>query len=474
MTFGTAILDRFRAAADALAGVPSFVEEYRALDESELLAINDECAAMERLLATRRALIAGEVAHRSRASLGGDGLARRSGHRTVDSFLKHTAGLSGQQALTATRAGVLLGELADAGRIDEATGEVSTPSQPWMAPVGAAITSGALSTVAAEVIGAGLGSPNSAVGVDALCFAAELLVAEAIAGTDPDRLRVRARELRDELDVGGVPLREDERRAVRRLVHFERPAGGGRAIWDMDPETYASFKDFYDRAVSPKIRGARFVSTTQSDIARRIENDGRTIGQLASDTLLQILCQGMDADTTFMLGSGAPVIRITVAEKALETGIGLGFVDGLSDPVSIRSVDRLLCSADTIRLGFGADGTVLDIGREHRLFSRRQREALAVKFGGCAHPGCDRPPSWCEAHHIKHWLRDRGRTEIGNGILLCKHHHLKYHNEGWEIDRDRAGAYWLIPPHAIDPKQTPVRMPMRSRALRELARASRS
>ena len=474
MTFAGSTIDRFRAAASALAELPADVGEYRALDEPEFLAINDECAAMERVLASKRALIAGEVAHRSRAALGSYGLARRSGHRTVESFLKHTAGLSGQQSLTAVRAGVLLSELADDGRVDEATGEVFTPTKPWLAPVGAAIASGALSIVAAEVIGAGLGSPNSAVGVDALRAAAEMLVTEAIAGVDPDRLRVRARELRDELDVAGIPLREDERRAVRRLVHFERPAGGGRAIWDMDPETYASFIDFYDRAVSPKIRGARFVSTTQSDIARRIESDGRTIGQLASDTLIQILCAGMDADTSFMLGSGAPVIRVTVAERALETGIGFGLVDGLSDAVSLRAVDRLLCSADTIQIGFGTDGTVLDIGRERRLFSRRQREALAVKFGGCAHPGCDRPPSWCEAHHLKHWARDRGRTEIGNGILVCKHHHLKYHNEGWEIERDRAGAYWLIPPIAIDQLQTPVRMPTKSRALRELARASRN
>ncbi|HEY4268444.1 MAG TPA: HNH endonuclease signature motif containing protein [Galbitalea sp.] len=465
-------LDRFRAAARALANLPTEVPEYRALAESELLAINDECAAMERVLAARRALIAGEAAHRSRPALGSDGLARRSGHRTVESFLKHTAGLSGQQALTAVRAGVLLGDLADDGRVDEATGEVFAPRHPWLAPVAASIADGAISIVAAEVIGAGLGVPNSAVSVDDLRGAAALLVAESISGVDPDRLRVRAREMRDELDVAGVPIREDERRAARRLVHFERPSGGGRAIWDMDPETYASFRDFYDRAVSPKIRGARFLGTAQTEIARRIEKDGRTIGQLASDTLLQILCQGMDADTSFMLGTGAPVVRITVAEKSLESGIGVGLVDGLPDPVSISSTHRLLCSADTLRVGFAADGSVNEIGREHRLFSQRQREALAVKFGGCAHPGCGRPPSWCEAHHIEHWERDRGRTVIGNGILLCKHHHLKYHNEGWEITRDHGGKYWLIPPASIDPQQQHVEMVGKSRALRELARAT--
>jgi len=472
MTFDATTLGRFRAAGGALAALPVDVDAYRALDESDFLAINDECAAMERALAARRALIAGEAAYRSRASLGADGLARRTGHRTVEAFLKHTAGLSGQQAVTAVRAGVLLHDLADDGTVDELTGEAFAPAQPWLAPVGDAVAAGALSTVAAEAIAAGLGRPNSAVTAEALLAAATRLVAEAIAGVDPDRLRIRARELRDELDLAGVRIREDERRAERKLVHFEKPAGGGRAIWDMDPETYASFKDFYDRAVSPKIRGTRFVNKAQSEIARRMEADERTLGQLASDSLLQVLCQGMDADTSFMLGTGAPVIRVTVAEKALETGVGLGLIDGQSDPLSLVTAQRMLCTAETTRMGFDPNGNVLDIEREHRLFSRRQREALSVRFGGCAHPGCDRAPSWCEAHHIKYWARDRGRTEIGNGILLCKHHHLKYHNEGWEIGRDRKGGYWLTPPASIDPAQTPVAMQAKSRALRELARAN--
>jgi hypothetical protein len=29
--------------------------------------------------------------------------------------------------------------------------------------------------------------------------------------------------------------------------------------------------------------------------------------------------------------------------------------------------------------------------------------------------GCDRPPSYCEAHHIDQWLRDDGKTDIADG-----------------------------------------------------------
>ena len=50
MTFDATTLGRFRAAGGALAALPVDVDAYRALDESDFLAINDECAAMERFL----------------------------------------------------------------------------------------------------------------------------------------------------------------------------------------------------------------------------------------------------------------------------------------------------------------------------------------------------------------------------------------------------------------------------------------
>jgi hypothetical protein len=61
---------------------------------------------------------------------------------------------------------------------------------------------------------------------------------------------------------------------------------------------------------------------------------------------------------------------------------------------------------------------------------------------------------------------------LENGILLCKHHHLKYHNEGYEIVHNIEGEYWLIPPTERDPEQAPIRMPLKSAALRDLWRGS--
>ncbi|TFV96313.1 HNH endonuclease signature motif containing protein, partial [Leifsonia flava] len=104
---------------------------------------------------------------------------------------------------------------------------------------------------------------------------------------------------------------------------------------------------------------------------------------------------------------------------------------------------------------FSSTGQPLNLGRDERLFTRAQRLAISIRDGGCMEPGCDRPPSWTEIHHIRHWKRDHGNTNVADGILLCRRGHLRVHNEGWEITRDQHDQYWLIPPPQIDPTQTP-------------------
>jgi hypothetical protein len=269
-------------------------------------------------------------------------------------------------------------------------------------------------------------------------------------------------------------VREAELLEIRGVTHFPLPTGGGKAIWTMDPETYANFTDIYDRSTSPKLGGVRFVSNEQSERAATIAADERTPVQLASDALLQLLKLGAGTNPNFLLGSGAPIIRITVAEEALETGVGFGKIEGQDEAVSMDTVQRLLCGGDSIRMGFDQKGNVLDLEAEQRFFSKRQREVLAVKFGKCMDPNCDRPPSWTEAHHILQWVRDKGKTLIKHGILLCRWHHLKYHNEGYEIEVDDNGDYWQIPPKSVDPEQKRVAMPLKSTAIADLWRGRRA
>jgi hypothetical protein len=458
----------------ALESLPTDVASLRGLSEDMFLQINDLQAQASRRLGAGGALIAGEVAHRSRPALGMSGLAQRAGFRTPERLLTQTTGVTKQQAITALTAGKLMGEIADDGKVDAVTGEVLAATQPWLRPVASAVSAGRVSTSAAQAIGSGLGIPNSAVTADQLEVAAARLVGEVVAGMDADRVWKRARDARDELDVAGVKIREAELFETRGLSHFPLPTGGGKAIWTMDPETYAAFTDIYDRSTSPKRGGVRFVSKEQSERAATIAADDRTPVQLASDAMLQLMKLGADSNPNLLLGSGAPVIRITVAEEALDSGIGFGRIEGQDAPVSIDTVQRLLCGGDSIRMGFDRKGNVLDLEAEQRLFSKRQREVLAVKFGKCMDPSCERPPSWTEAHHLRQWVRDKGKTLIENGILLCKWHHLKYHNEGYEIEVDEDGNYWQIPPVSVDPQQERVAMPLKSTAIADLWRTRKA
>jgi hypothetical protein len=459
----------FAAAVAGLRAVSTDVSDFRAVDEATLLLLNQLAAEALRLTQIQLALVAGEIAHRSDPSLGSQGLAQRAGHRTAEQFVKISTGSTGRDAVAAVRTGILLGEIADGGRVDSLTGELQAPDQPWLGPVAIAVTAGTLSVAAAEAIRAGLGVPNSAITTDQLLQAAEQLCIVA-RSLDPDALGAAARQFRDELDLDGVALREEERRAKRSLRLFLTPDGMAKVVWIMDPETAAIARDVIDRATSPKLGGVRFVDEGQKLRAEEILKDDRTAEQLASDAFAQLLRLGADADPRFLLTSGAPVVRITATKAAVETRADLGRIEGFAAPVSIATVERLVCEGAVKSVVFNDSGLPLDVGRDQRLFTRRQREALAVKWGGCVAPGCERPPSWCEVHHINHWVRDHGRSDTADGVLLCRHHHLLFHNNGWEIDRDPGGGYWLTPPKEQDPEQKPTLLHPKSGNLRDLWR----
>lgn len=100
------------------------------------------------------------------------------------------------------------------------------------------------------------------------------------------------------------------------------------------------------------------------------------------------------------------------------------------DPVTAT---MLLCDADVSSLHLNEHGHPLNYGRTLRFASPEQRWALAVRDGGCVFPGCDKPASWCQAHHVITWERDNGQTDIDNMVLLCQRHHTFVHSNEWDL-----------------------------------------
>lgn len=448
----------------------------RGLGDDELLQLSGVVARQAAAVQAQQALIAGEIATRSRPELGLRGLAASRGHRTPAELVRVTTGGSLRDARTSVEVGALLVETAQLA--EPATGEVPVPTAPWMADVAERVARGALSPEKASAIRRGLGVPSDGIGADALSRAVRQLLADVDA-LDVDRLAQRARELRDELDVAGVAEREARRRSQRSFRLHRQSDGMTRAVWLMDPETASIVTDVVDRATSPKLGGPRFVRDDEVERARAIENDPRTAEQYASDVLVELLRLGHAADPSLLGGDEPPAVRILVTRADLVAGAavdgtpaaGIAHIEGQTAPVSIATAERHLCSDGRQELAFDRLGRGLDLGRTRRLYSRRQRRALAARDGGCMFPGCERPPSWTEAHHIRHWLRDGGGTDIDDGLLLCRHHHRLVHDQGWEFRHrlvDGAQRFDIVPPASIDPRQRPVLLPSRSAAYRRL------
>ncbi|AYF96912.1 HNH endonuclease signature motif containing protein [Protaetiibacter intestinalis] len=474
-----------------LTSAPGGAELYRSVSDAELLELAEIHAAQARHIGAQQALIAGEVARRSRHELGFTGMAQSLGHRTPEELIRVTTGSTMGEAKRAVAVGTLMVQTADAENApapaaDPATGEVleqtpPAPAQPWMVPAVAALRDGSISVEKVDAIRRGLGEPDPLTGdasrdadritAEALRGAVELLLDEARA-LDVDRLLKRARELRDELDEAGVATRERRRYEARSFRVYRQPDGMTRATWVMDPETAAIVTDMYDRTVSPKLGGPRFVDADAASRAAAIVNDPRTAEQLASDAMLALLRAGASADPMLLPGHAAPAVRVLITRQNLTDGRGVAHLDGQTAPVSVATAERAVCTAGTQEAVFDQRGRPLDLGRTVRLFTTKQKTMLAIRDGGCMFPGCERPPSWTEAHHIKHYVRDRGDTNIDDGILLCRHHHLLVHAAGWEIEHEHGTNYRLIPPPGIDRTQTPIPLATKSAAHRRLTAAA--
>jgi hypothetical protein len=146
-------------------------------------------------------------------------------------------------------------------------------------------------------------------------------------------------------------------------------------------------------------------------------------------------------------------VRIIITQQAMTaTAQGVAVAGVLDDCTTLPgwAATRHACDTGTSPCLLDTDGNPLDLGREARLFTPKQKLALAIRDGGCRWPGCDRPAHYCEAHHIDTWATG-GTTDINRGILLCRFHHMHLHHGRWRITRDGTRDFVLHPPGGAPP-----------------------
>jgi hypothetical protein len=195
-------------------------------------------------------------------------------------------------------------------------------------------------------------------------------------------------------------------------------------------------------------------------------DDPRTTEQIALDSLVDLVDIAVRSHA---LPNRRPDVRVLVTQRDLDRRSGVGYLEGQSATVSIATIERHACDGGLVPILFDDNGEALNLGRSQRLHNARQRIAIAARDGGCLAPECERPPSWCEVHQIHEFGRG-GATDLTDGVLLCRHHHMLVHNNRWRVER-RDGRYWFVPPPEVDPRQLPIELPSKSAAVRRMLRA---
>src|ERR1700682_869665 len=166
------------------------------------------------------------------------------------------------------------------------------------------------------------------------------------------------------------------------------------------------------------VGGAAFRAAIEPLARRSGAHDDRDLEQRQGDALVELVSQG---------GSQAK-IQVTASLETLRSlpGAAAAEMELCSLPISAKTVERLACDCSITRLLLGSDSMVIDVGRAKRTISGPARKALNVRDRGCTWPGCERPASWCDGHHIQHWLQG-GNNEPDNLTLLCTRHHWMGH-----------------------------------------------
>lgn len=154
-------------------------------------------------------------------------------------------------------------------------------------------------------------------------------------------------------------------------------------------------------------------------------------------------------------GTSSASVVVTIEETKLRAGAGVARLD-TGVEVSVGEARRLGCNAGIVPMVLSGQSRVLDLGTSRRLFDRYQRLALAHRDQGCVFPGCERPPAWCEAHHLHEWSRG-GPTDLANGALVCGFHHHLVHAGEWDLVLGPDGIPEAIPPARVDPQRRPIR-----------------
>jgi Domain of unknown function (DUF222)/HNH endonuclease len=258
---------------------------------------------------------------------------------------------------------------------------------------------------------------------------ASVLLTDLAAQGDVTAVRTAGRHLRLVTDPDGA-LRDAQRQFERRYLTLSPLLDGMTAVDGLlDAES-----------------AALVTAALEPFLVPGGPEDRRSAAQRRADGLVEIVRSACDHRLLPEIASERPHLQVLLAGSTTEApnadefssptlSLGAGLlpqVPGGSALLHPVAVGRIACDAQVSRVLLSPEGLPVELGRSSRLFSPSQRRLLALRDGGCRFPGCHRPPSFTDAHHVHPWL-DGGATDVRNGLLLCRFHHRLVHEGGWSI-----------------------------------------
>ncbi len=239
----------------------------------------------------------------------------------------------------------------------------------------------------------------------------------------PWRLQRAIWNLKHCLEPDGV-LSEANKANSRRFLHLSQTFDGVYRIdgW-LDAEGGAVLNTALDSIMGPWREG-----------------DERSATQRRADAAVEMARRQLDGGQLPEVGGQKPHLAVSVDMATLSKEPGSMAAElEWSQPIPAETARRLACDA--------AITPIIDGEADHttRVVPGATRRALIARDKGCRFPGCDCPPAWTDAHHIKHWA-DGGPTTLDNLILLCRRHHRLVHEEGWTLELAQDRELIAIPP----------------------------
>ena len=158
-------------------------------------------------------------------------------------------------------------------------------------------------------------------------------------------------------------------------------------------------------------------------------DQSRTPAARRADALVDVCRYFLDHQQSRVGGRHRPHLNVVVDVDALAEGSGGRVIGGPS--IDGASVSRLLCDCSLHRVLMAGRSAIVDYGTSTRTIPAPLWSALVIRDEHCRFPGCDRPSTWCEGHHVR-WVTHGGATALDNLVVVCTRHHHRLHQPGWQ------------------------------------------